>query len=49
MSRVFIRSLKRQLELELPRQPIYEVIQSQELTHSQTKGIQPVNVPNNKP
>ncbi len=49
MSGVYARGLKRQFELGVPHQPIHEVVQSQEQPCSQTKRIQPVDVPNNKP
>jgi hypothetical protein len=49
MSRVIIRGLKRQLELKTPHQTIYEVIQSQEQTCFQAKGVQLAEAPNNDP
>jgi hypothetical protein len=49
MSKVIIRSLRRQLELETPQQPIREAIQSQEQTCSQAEGVQLVEAPNNEP
>jgi hypothetical protein len=39
MSRVVTRGLRRQLELEVPQQPIREVIQSQKQPHFQIEGI----------
>jgi hypothetical protein len=37
------------LELEMPQQPVCEVVQPQEQTHFQVKGVQPVEAPNNEP
>jgi hypothetical protein len=49
MLRIVTRGLRRQLELEAPHQPVREVIQSQEPTHSQAEGIQSIEVPSNEP
>jgi hypothetical protein len=49
MSRVVIRGLKRQLELEALQHPICEAIQPQEQPRSQVEGVQSVEVPNNEP
>ncbi len=49
MLKIVTRGLKRQLELGVPQQSICEVIQSQEQTHSQAKGLQLVEAPSNEP
>jgi hypothetical protein len=49
MSKVVTRGLRRQSKLTIPQQPIHEATHSQEQPCSQTKGIQPTDVPNNEP
>jgi hypothetical protein len=49
MSRVVIREIRRQLELEALYQLVCEAVQPQEQTRFQAEGIQLVEAPNNEP
>jgi hypothetical protein len=49
MSRIVMKCLRRQSKLGITQQTVHEVANSQEQPCSPTKGIQPIDAPNNEP